>query len=159
MKTRILTLMLIVSVLFNLFFAVGFFDARTQAQRTATPEGPAQAVAEKMRLTDVQRQGLAEVRRLVGQHMREANQAREANLRAAQVEMAQPQPDLVKIRRLMQDNARVQAEVRTFAMEHMAEFLKTLSPEQRVVWSQMVPQPGGPRPGGGPWEPHPGAHP
>ena len=158
MKTRLLILMLIVSVLFNLFFAVGFFDARVSAQKAATPEGPAQQVAEKMRLSDGQRQAWGELRREVGQHMRAANQVREANFRAAQAEMAQPQPDVRRIRGLMQENARTQAEARTFAMEHMAEFLKTLSPEQREVWSQMVRLPGVSRPAGN-VEPYQGAHP
>jgi Spy/CpxP family protein refolding chaperone len=167
MKTRILTIMLVISGLFNLLFLFGYFETRASAEKSVTPESPAPQAAvpegrgqmmERLGLTDAQRQAMMDLRRKVGQHMREANQAREANNRAILAEMAQTPPDRQKIRQLMMDTARLQAETSAFRQDQLAEFLQTLSPQQRHAVLQMLNLPGGHRPPG-PMEPNPGARP
>ena len=126
MKTHLVWLVLAVSVLFNLFFAVGFMKARAQARRAEVPR----RVVEALDLDDTQAAVFASLRSSVQDETAVYGDAVALAQQELVEELGREQPDLERVgaivtRTLDLDQARRRAGARRFN-----EFVGVLSPQQ-----------------------------
>jgi Ca2+-binding EF-hand superfamily protein/Spy/CpxP family protein refolding chaperone len=132
MKRSIVWLILALSLLFNLFFAAGFIRARAEAERPQDPDdGMTELVTRELDLNKEQREDFQRLRnsmREVGADYSDAIAYAEEEL---QGELAKENPDLDRVRDLVERRADVVRERRQVAAQHFSEFVGMLEPEQR----------------------------
>ena len=131
MKVILLTL-LIISLAFNVFFAVGFFQAYKQENKARTPEGRAHIMAEKLKLDEQQHKAfetlLAEFTKL--------RQTRAAQRDAFFTELVKDQPNEKMLKDLCAGDAVRQYRLDTLAL--MRKFIGILHPQQRETFLEII---------------------
>jgi len=156
---RLPWILLMLSVLFNFFFAGGFLHARSEWQAPQTQAGAADLVAERLGLDEAQRQAFADLKHATAEKAEEIRQAIFEARRQVHSGVGAESVDREKLSELMRFEAEQRMELRLLAGEHLRKFVAVLRPEQRRKLAEMLasrPGPGrGPlaRPGqqGGPW--------
>ena len=116
MKTRILTILLAVSLAFNIFFTVGFFLAKKRMQLAHSPQGRMELLAKKLNLDEEQYKNFQQRRQSMGGK-------RQAFL-----------DELIKGKA----NKKL---LKSFALEVLAlmqEFMGDLSPEQKQKFVEII---------------------
>ncbi len=116
MKTRILTILLAVSLAFNVFFIVGSFLDKKRMRLAHSPQGRMELLAKELNLTEEQYKNFQHRRQSMGPK-------RQAFLD----ELIKDKPD--------------QKLLESFALERLAlvqEFMRDLSPEQKQKFVEII---------------------
>ena len=116
MKTKVLPILLAVSLAFNVFFALGYFQAKKQMQLAQSPQGRMELLAKELNLTEKQYDRFQQRRQSMGPK-------RQAFL----AELIKDKPD--------------QKLLESFALERIAlmqEFMRDLSPEQKQKFVEII---------------------
>ncbi|MHC4948307.1 MAG: periplasmic heavy metal sensor [Planctomycetota bacterium] len=141
-------LLLAVSILFNVFFAAGYVAARAEAPEEPGADPIVRSVTDELELDEQQAQAFA---RLRSEHEREASVYMEGQGLARQSlleELSRDEPDLEKVREIVERSAELHRERRLAETRRFSEFLGVLSPRQCRILSERVRGPGR---GGPPW--------
>jgi len=137
MKIKILGVVLIISLCFNLFFAVGFLRARLMVKKLETPSGRTEHVAEKLNLTASQRIKLGRLQiRLHNKII--AFRRKQAGRQKAFAEMISTgamNPE--KVRGYVIESQKDAQELHGQFARHMVELVKLLNPQQRKHMSDI----------------------
>ena len=131
MKVILLTL-LIVSLAFNVFFAVGFFQACKQEDKARTLEGRAHIMAEKLKLDEQQHK----VFETVLAEFTKLRQTRAAQRDAFFTELVKNQPNEKMLKDLCAGDAVRQYRLDTLAL--MQKFMSILRPQQREMFLEII---------------------
>jgi uncharacterized membrane protein len=131
MMRNVLLLALSLSLLFNVFFAVGYLRAR-EAARTLRPESDvARLAAEELDLDEVQTAVFAELRSAMADERETLTEGIALARQELLSELDRPSPDVDRVQALIEREAEYHRQLRMAAAERMRQFVETLSPEQR----------------------------
>ena len=131
MKT-VIYILLIVSLAFNVFFAVGYFQAGKQQDKARTVEGRARIMAEKLNL-DPQQYEVFET--LLAEFSR-TRKAKMAQREALIAELIKNQPDEKILEDLTIGDSARQNSLDRVAM--MRKFIGILRPQQREMFLEII---------------------
>ncbi len=130
MKRNLMWLALAMSVLFNVFFVVGFARARAQLELVESSNGASRVVASELDLNDEQRAVFSTLRA----GMRDEMSAYRDEIVLTQAELAaelgKEKPDLERVRNLVARKADLDGQRQLIAVRRFGEFVDVLSPEQ-----------------------------
>ena len=115
MKTKILTIVLVLSLVFNVFFALGYFPILRHKRQGKTFHGRTERIAEKLNLDQDQYKLFQDIRES------KSNQ-RQAYL----AELVKDNPDQKLLERLSLEG-----------LNNMQKFMRSLRPEQRQLFLEM----------------------
>lgn len=115
MKTRILTIILVLSLVFNVFFALGYFRIERHKRQGRTFHGRTERIAESLNLDQDQYKLFQDIRE------NKSNQ-RQAYL----AELIKDKPDQKLLKRLSLEG-----------LDNMQKFMRSLRPEQRQLFLEM----------------------
>ena len=126
MSRMVLTILLLLSLVFNAFFLLGRFSADPVAVAD-----PGERLAQSLKLTDRQRIRFDELRSTL-QADTAAPRARIAELQGNLASVLEEEsPDLEDVRSLVEQISFEQAQARSMAADHLGSFLDLLDPDQR----------------------------
>ena len=147
MNRHLAWLILALSLLFNVFFVVGFMQARAQLARVESQNGASRLVADELNLDDEQAAVFGRLRSGLREEM--ADYRQEIALVQAELvaELANENPDLDRVRALVARKSDLHRQRRLAGSQRFQEFLGLLSPEQCRRLSRRMHHgpPGGPR--------------
>jgi Spy/CpxP family protein refolding chaperone len=118
--------------------AAGGSAANSGATSAATPGGKLELVSKELELNPQQKQMLQHVTSGGREQMMKLMQQRAHLVRQYAHEMSQPRPDRKRLRQMAEQIEEHNKQMRSAASERLADFVGSLSPEQRKKWSQMV---------------------
>ncbi|MBT8484208.1 MAG: periplasmic heavy metal sensor [Phycisphaerales bacterium] len=124
-----LGLLLALSLLFNVFFVVGF--VRAQRLADAAQVESASLVGRELDLDQDQEQEFAELRATMHEQRRVAQEALALVHREIMTEMSKGDLDIDRLETLVDREMEIQREIRMAAIEHLRRFADRLTPEQR----------------------------
>ena len=116
MKTKVLSILLAVSLAFNFFFTVGYFQAKKRMKLAHSPEGRMELLAKKLNLDEEQYKNFQQRRQSMG-----------GKRQVFLAELIKDKPD--------------QKLLESFALERIAlmqEFMRDLSPEQKQMFVEII---------------------
>lgn len=116
MKTKVLSILLAVSLAFNVFFTIGYFQAKKRMQLAHSPQGRMELLAKRLNLDEEQYKNFQQRRRSMG-----------SKRQVFLDELIKAKPD----RKLLE----------SFALERIAlmqEFMRDLSPEQKQKFVELI---------------------
>ncbi|MHC4109088.1 MAG: periplasmic heavy metal sensor, partial [Planctomycetota bacterium] len=130
MKRNLIWLALAMSVLFNVFFVVGFARARAQLEAVQSSNGASRVVASELNLNDEQRAVFSTLR--AGMRDEMASLRDEVTLVQEDLvaELGMENPDLERVRNLVARKADLDRQRQLIAVRRFGEFVDILSPEQ-----------------------------
>jgi len=129
--TRLLKILLLVSLAFNAAFVVGYLSRSLSAAPADTPEAAAELVSRKLDLDERQRQAFLALRKESHSRKRELRQAIALARERLVAEQCKPQPDPNTIRALKTDLNELRQTYRDLSFHQTNRFLKLLKPKQR----------------------------
>ncbi|MHC4990907.1 MAG: hypothetical protein ACYTGC_07990, partial [Planctomycetota bacterium] len=130
MKRQLLWLALAMSVLFNVFFAAGYLQARAQA-RVATDDDVATRVAGVLDLDDRQRAAFGEMHRSLNEEAAVLDRGIALTRQELIAELQREQPDLDRLRGIVDREAELHRQRREAGAPYLREFVRLLSRDQR----------------------------
>lgn len=132
MKTRLPWLLVMISVAFNAFFAVGFLQARGHREMARTAEGRARLMAKRLELDDKQ---LETFEALLGE-LQQFREARAPRRDAMLAEIVKDEPSQMALEELLNGPDAQKGRLTRLAM--IRKFVRLMRPEQREKWTQLV---------------------
>ncbi len=136
MKRNLIWLALAMSVLFNVFFVVGFARARAQLELVESSNGASRVVASELDLNDEQRAVFSTLRASMRDEMTAYRDEIALTQSELAAELGKENPDLERVRNLVARKAELHRERRLAGSQRFNEFLGVLSPEQCRVMSR-----------------------
>lgn len=130
MKRHLIHLALALSLLFNVFFVVGFMQARAQLARVESTSGVSRLVTDELSLNDAQAAVFSRLRSSLRDEMTIHREALALTQEELVAQLAKAEPDLVRVRELVARKAELHRERRLAGSQRFNEFLGVLSPEQ-----------------------------
>jgi uncharacterized membrane protein len=131
MKRNILLLVLALSLMFNVFFAVGYLRAREVARTISQSPDTARLAAEELDLDEAQRAVFTELRSAMDDERETLREGIALAREELLDELDRPSPDLDRVQTLIDREAEYHRQLRMAAAERMRQFVEMLSPEQR----------------------------
>ncbi len=137
-KRRILWILLAGSIAFNVFFAVGFIQARHTVAKFQSPKGRAEILAERLRLTPEQQKVFwREGRAIARQGLEIAKEIDKVQNRFfAEVQKDNPNREII-FQILSQTNDE-RARLTRIRTEHWMVVMQSLTPAQRKMFVDLV---------------------
>lgn len=132
MKTKLPWILLLISVAFNAFFAVGFLEAKSGMSKAHSLEGRAELLAKRLKLDDQQRkamEGLVE-------EARRLRKARAPRRDALLAEIMKDKPDEKALEDLVNGAAANKHRLDRLAL--IRKMIDLLRPEQRDKWVDLI---------------------
>ncbi|MBN1256507.1 MAG: hypothetical protein JXA52_02240 [Planctomycetes bacterium] len=136
MKTRIIILLLATSIAFNIFFAMGYYEAKEYIQLSNSYEGRSKIFADKLRLSEEQQAEFAQLQKEMSE---KRAQQRENNLELYDKfwqEILKDEPDQEFLEEFVATTS--SSNVRQNFVERMQSLMKILNPEQRELAVEMI---------------------
>ncbi|MHC4414666.1 MAG: Spy/CpxP family protein refolding chaperone [Planctomycetota bacterium] len=143
MKQHLIWLILALSLLFNLFFTVGFMQARAQVRAADSTEDVSHVVTRELNLDDAQAAVFADLRSSMRDDVAVYDDAIALSRQDLVEELGREEPDLGRVRGIVERNADLHQQRRLAGARRFSEFLGILSPQQCRLLSAKVH--GGPR--------------
>lgn len=132
-KSNWLRIVLIVSLVLNLFLLGAGAAVLSKSQKMKTPGGRLQLVAKELKLTQEQKLKLWRMTKPVRQYRKQMRQAHMQEINALGAELAKQSPDYDKINQLIGKMAEARGQFLGFAAEKLEPFLQELTLEQRRI--------------------------
>ena len=130
MKRNLMWLALAMSVLFNVFFVVGFARARAQLDLVESSNGASRVVASELDLNDEQRAVFSRLRAGMRDEMVAYRDEVALTPTELAAELGKEKPDLERVRNLVARKADLDRQRQLIAVRRFGEFVDVLSPEQ-----------------------------
>ncbi len=131
MKTKVLYILLGLSVIFNFAFAGGFLEARSRYEPPEDGEAAPGVVAEELDLTAAQREKFAELRGRTGGRVRELHESILSARQELYALLAADTPDTEAVRAVEERIAEQHRELNRLRLDSFREFMDSLTPPQR----------------------------
>ncbi|MCP3905998.1 MAG: hypothetical protein GY715_20430 [Planctomycetes bacterium] len=132
MKRNLLLLTLALSLLFNVFFAVGYVRAKMQAKLNEdAPNRVSRDVARELELDDGQREVFRQLRQRIGEETAVYDEGLALAREEMMTELERSEADLDRIDEISERMAELHREKRLASVDVYEEFKKVLSPRQR----------------------------
>ncbi len=138
MIRNIFWLNLALSLLFNIFFAAGYMQARAQAERADRSNGIPQLVAEELNLDDAQAALFSRLRSSMKDEAAVIEDAIALGQQELVDELGKETPDLDGVRALVARSADLHQQRRAAGAERFSQFLSALTPEQCRMMSRKL---------------------
>ncbi|MBD3263538.1 MAG: periplasmic heavy metal sensor [Candidatus Omnitrophica bacterium] len=136
--SRLVTGILVVSLLFNVFFVGAYLKTRKNFKRLKTPEGRVELIAGRLDLSEEQKDILSEKLKNLRRMRKELKKNNRAEIEAFWQEIAKDNPDPQKLKELLRSSLTSRQEFTLSAIESLKSFLQTLSPSQRQVYVKFM---------------------
>lgn len=137
-NNRLTLILLIISLCFNMFFAGGYLFSRRILKQLKTPEGRAQLLVRRLKLSPAQQDLLLQLREQLQIQATKSKQTNRADIDAFWQEIAKDNPDSLKIENLLERASQARKEYMVLASKIMREFLCVLSTEQRWAYVEIL---------------------
>jgi Spy/CpxP family protein refolding chaperone len=137
-KQRILWILLAGSLAFNGFFAFGFIQARNMVQKFQTHEGRAKILAQQLKLTPEQKKVFWQEGQAIVKQGLEIYKRLERVQNRFFVEVQKENPDREVILQILSQTNDDQARYRQIRTEHWLIIMRSLRPEQRQLFVDMI---------------------
>ncbi|MEW6356151.1 MAG: Spy/CpxP family protein refolding chaperone [Planctomycetota bacterium] len=134
------SVVLLVSLVFNVAFVVGYLVSRSTPETLATAEKVTEVVADDLALDPAQREKFAALYKKSqddGAKLQEAIRMTRESLTA---ELSSPSPDPERVRTLQGELPELYRAYREASLKHYKEFMETLTPEQRRQAAERIEQ-------------------
>jgi Spy/CpxP family protein refolding chaperone len=137
-KRRILWILLAGSIAFNVFFALGFIQARNTVEKFQSPRGRAEILAERLALTPEQQEVFwREGRAIARQGMEIAREIDKVQNRFF-AEVQKDNPNREVIFQILSQTNDERARLTRIRTEHWLVVMQSLTPEQRKLFVDLV---------------------
>ncbi len=130
MKRNLIWLALAMSVLFNVFFVVGFARARAQLELVESSNGASRVVASELDLNDEQRAVFSTLRASMRDEMAAYRDEIALTQSELAAELGRENPDLDRVRNLVARKADLDRQRQLVAVRRFGEFVDVLTPQQ-----------------------------
>ena len=138
MKVRVLGILLVLSLAFNLAFALGFLHARQQLARLQTPEGRWEALVSELELTEAQQREASVIRARGLSRLLPLRDRHNADLVAFWDEMMADEPDAERVREIVERTSDATNEARRVRAELTRQLMLVFTPEQRQKYREIA---------------------
>jgi len=135
---RTLTVLLLLSAGFNVFFITGYLRARATLSALRTDEGHIRLIAKRLRLTTQQEEQFLRIRAELRAETDRYERENAADIDAFWEEMSKDQPDIEKIRAMIRGSFMKKNELRLVMVEYMHRAFRLLTPDQRKALAKMI---------------------
>jgi len=132
MTRRLPFYLLMLSITFNVFFAGGFLQAQYAGPKPETRE-PVSMVADRLGLSEEQKQNFARLREDMATRVRQTREATAAARQELWSHLSSGTAEPHKIRDLMEFEADQNRQLRLQMLDHVRQFMQTLTPDQRAA--------------------------
>lgn len=138
LKRHILWILLAGSLAFNGFFALGFIQARNMVQKFQSPQGRAEILAERLKLTPEQKKVFwREGQAIARQGLEIAKELEKVNNRFF-AEVLKENPDREVIFQILGQTNDDRARLTRIRTEHWMIIMRSLRPEQRQLFVDLI---------------------
>jgi Spy/CpxP family protein refolding chaperone len=137
-KRRILWILLAGSLAFNGFFAFGFIQARNLVKKFQTPKGRVEILARQLKLTPQQKKVFWRERAAIAEQGLEIYRRLEKVQNRFFTEVQKEDPDREVIFQILSQTTDDQARYRQIRTEHWLNIMRSLSPEQRQIFVDII---------------------
>ena len=140
MKRRILWVLLVVSLAFNVAFLLGYLHALSTMRKSKTPEGRAQLLADRLELDGAQKEAYEQIRKAVLAEWERLDQEydADANNKAFWAEMAKDEPDANRLHELRARAVEYRNEFERVRIDSLLKLQRLLRPEQRLKLRELI---------------------
>ena len=133
-----LTVLLVVSLCFNVCFIIGFARTRSVLKQLRTDEGRVHLIARQLNLSVEQEAQFVRLRAELQQEMDRYQKENASEIDAFWAEMSKDNPDMEKIKALLHASAGKREALRLVTIEYMRRAFPLLTPEQRKGLAKMI---------------------
>lgn len=131
MKIKLLFIILAVSLGFNLFFTVGYFNAKKSANQAQGFKGRIELAAKKLSLDDNQKKELFSIVEISQEQLKSLKSDQKETIKLFKAEFKKPSPDIKKLKIAMKQIEHKRRETRKEMSAKWREFFRSLSMQQR----------------------------
>lgn len=137
-KRRIFWILLAGSLAFNGFFAFGFIQARNLVKKFQTPEGRVEILAQQLKLTPQQKKIFWREGAAIAKQGMEIYKRLEKVQNQFFAEVQKENPDREVIFQILSQTTDDQARYRQIRTEHWLNIMRSLRPEQRQIFVDII---------------------
>ena len=130
-RSPTLAILLMLSVVFNVCFVLGYLRVQSRWQLAGTPEGRLALVTRHLHLTPAQQERYAQLRAAVQQDAAQFQRAHADTLDRFWSALASDAPDLAQFDVWLEELAAGQVTLRKQQVRRISELMQVLTPEQR----------------------------
>jgi Spy/CpxP family protein refolding chaperone len=134
----LLFIFLAISVGFNIFFVGSYTHTRKVMKKWLTPAGRMQIITEQLDLTKDQQKKFIQMRRELRIKGNEIKHVHIVDINTFWREVVKDNPDFQKIETLLERSFQGLKDYKVLSIECMLKFLKTLTPEQREIYVDII---------------------
>jgi len=138
LKRHILWILLAGSLAFNGFFALGFIQARNMVQKFQSPQGRAEILAERLKLTPEQKTLFWRESRVIARQGFEIAKELEKVTNRFFAEVQKENPDREVIFQILSQTNHDRARLTRIRTEHWMIIMRSLRPEQRQLFVDLI---------------------
>jgi len=138
LKRHILWILLAGSLAFNGFFALGFIQARNMVQKFQSPQGRAEILAERLKLTPEQKTLFWRESRVIARQGFEIAKELEKVTNRFFAEVQKENPDREVIFQILSQTNDDRARLTRIRTEHWMIIMRSLRPEQRQLFVDLI---------------------
>ena len=138
LKRYLLWILLAGSLAFNGFFALGFIQARNMVQKFQSPQGRAEILAERLKLTPEQKTVFWREGRAIARQGLEIAQELEKDQHRFFAEVQKDNPDREVILQILNQTNDERARLTRIRTEHWMIIMRSLKPEQRQLFVDLI---------------------
>ena len=137
-RGAVVTVLLVVSLCFNVCFIIGYARTRSVLKQLQTDEGRIHLIARQLNLSEEQEKQFVRLRAGLQQEKDRYQKENAGEIDAFWAEMSQDNPDMEKIKTLLHASAKKREALRLVTIEYMREAFPLLTPEQRKALANMI---------------------
>ncbi len=140
MKTKMIYLLLAISLGFNLFFVTGYWTTKKRLSHESPMQRRVEIVAKQLSLSNDQKRALTELLKESGRKLRELKQEQRATVRLFKSEFKKERPDIEKLRAAMEHIETLYRKTREEMGAKWRAFFASLDEKQRKKALRMLKQ-------------------
>jgi Spy/CpxP family protein refolding chaperone len=135
---KLLFILLIISVSFNVFFILGYARSRHVVKTLKTPEGRAEFVSKKLKLNQEQKAAFFQLGEKIGMEKLKMKEQHSKEIEIFWQELLKNNPDPQKISVGLELRSALDRELQPLQQDFLIKFLKILTPEQRKLFVNLL---------------------
>ncbi len=133
-----LTVLLLISICFNVCFIIGYARTRSVLKQLQTDEGRIHLIARQLNLSKEQEAQFVRLRAELREKMDRYQRENAGEIDAFWAEMSKDNPDMDKIKALLDASGGKREALRLVTIEYMRKAFPLLAPEQRKSLAKMI---------------------
>jgi len=131
-------MVLTLSLGFNLFFLTGYIKSQKTAEKISSPKERIEAAAQKVGLDEKQKTALMHIFSQSRQKQMQLRKKRAAAVKTFKLEFKKPQPDITRLRTLLQNLENEQKKFHKEVKQQWKHFFATLTPKQQKAVRKLL---------------------